>query len=70
MVFAWGWLPWESRNKTKLCETLDELGVTHIALSDKYLFFISFEKKLYFCNYINDPQVKNIHLFNYFIFYL
>ncbi len=58
MVFAWGWLPWEARNKTSLCETLGELGVTQIALSDKYLFVISFDKKLYCYDYTSDPQVR------------
>ena len=57
MVFAWGWLPWESRNKSSLCQTIGELGVVKIVLSDKYLFFISFDKKLYSYNYIGDPQV-------------
>lgn len=64
MVFAWGWLPWESRSKSSLCQTIGELGVVKIVLSDKYLFFISFDKKLYSYNYIGDPEV------NIFRFYI
>lgn len=58
MVFAWGWLHWESRNKSCLCDALGERGVIKVVFSDKYLFIISFDKKLYCYNYMSDPQVS------------
>lgn len=58
MVYAWGWLPWESRNKPSLCETLGELGVTQIIFSDKFLFLISYDKKLYSYNFVAESEVR------------